>query len=127
MTPATLARAQGGYYAITGVWPLVHMRSFEAVTGPKQDHWLVHTVAGLLVVNGGVQLASVGSRDGERSARLIGLGTAAALTAIDVVHASKRRIRAIYLLDAALEIGLIAAWLRSQPGVDELEAEPASP
>ena len=77
----------------------------------------MHTVAGLLVVNGGeIQLASVGSRDGERSARLIGLGTAAALTAIDVVYASKRRIRAIYLLDAALEIGLIAAWLRSQPG-----------
>ena len=36
MTPATLARAQGGNYAITSVWPLVHMRSFEAVTGPSR-------------------------------------------------------------------------------------------
>ena len=74
MTPATLAHAQGGYYAITGVWPLVHMRSFEAVTGPKQDHWLVHTVAGLLVVNGKIQLASVGSGMASGAPGSLGLG-----------------------------------------------------
>jgi hypothetical protein len=27
------------------------MRSFEAVSGPKVDRWLVETVAGLMVVN----------------------------------------------------------------------------
>ena len=33
--------AQGALYVVTGVWPLLHMASFEAVTGPKTDDWLV--------------------------------------------------------------------------------------
>lgn len=97
---------------ITGVWPLLHMGSFEAVTGPKEDDWLVQTVGGLLVVNGAVQASSsADSRDGQRAARFIGLGTAGTLIAIDVVYVAKGHIRAIYLLDAAVEAGLIAAWL----------------
>jgi len=28
-----------------GIWPLILYRSFEAVSGPKTDHWLVKTVA----------------------------------------------------------------------------------
>jgi hypothetical protein len=39
---------QGTYYAATGLWPILWMRSFEAVTGPKQDHWLVKTVGALV-------------------------------------------------------------------------------
>ena len=39
-----LAIAQGVYFAATGVWPLIDMRSFERVTGPKADKWLVRTV-----------------------------------------------------------------------------------
>jgi hypothetical protein len=39
---------QGGYYVATGIWPLLSMRSFERITGPKIDKWLVKTV-GLLV------------------------------------------------------------------------------
>lgn len=35
--------AQGSYYFITAVWPLAHMRSFLAVTGPKTDLWLMGT------------------------------------------------------------------------------------
>jgi hypothetical protein len=32
-----LPLAHGGFYLLTGVWPLVHMPSFLAVTGPKTD------------------------------------------------------------------------------------------
>jgi hypothetical protein len=35
---------QALYYLATGLWPLVHLPSFEAVTGPKTDDWLVHMV-----------------------------------------------------------------------------------
>jgi len=112
MTSAALARAHGTYNVVSGVWPLVHLRSFEAVTGPKQDRWLVQTVAGLLLVNGVVQLASADSSEGQRAARLLGLGTAGTLTTIDLVYAPKRRIRRIYPLDAAFEIAWILAWLQ---------------
>lgn len=53
-----VARVQGAYYTVSGVWPLVSLRSFEAVLGPKTDRWLVQTVAGLTTTIGAAQLAS---------------------------------------------------------------------
>jgi len=56
-----VALAQGSYYVLTGVWSLVHIRSFQAVTGPKTDLWLVKTVGVLVIAIGGV-LCSAGLR-----------------------------------------------------------------
>ncbi|MGQ0534782.1 MAG: hypothetical protein ACT4PT_01775 [Methanobacteriota archaeon] len=36
-----VASVQTAYYLAMGGWPLVHRASFEAVTGPKTDDWLV--------------------------------------------------------------------------------------
>ena len=41
---------------------------------------------------------------------LLAVGTALSLAAVDVVTVSRRRIRRIYLLDAAANLGLVAAW-----------------
>ncbi len=106
-----LALAHGLFNALSGLWPLVHMSSFEAVSGPKQDRWLVRTVAGLLLANGLVQMAARRSADGTSMARLIGLGTAGTLAAIDLVYAPKGRISRVYLLDAVIEAGWIGGWL----------------
>jgi energy-converting hydrogenase Eha subunit E len=51
-----VALAQAFYFLLTGIWPLVSMATFEAVTGPKFDDWLVKTV-GVLVSVIGVVLA----------------------------------------------------------------------
>lgn len=108
MVETTLARTQGAYNLVTGLWPLLHMRSFEAVLGPKVDRWLVHTVSGLLIVNGAVQIARADSE--EDVPRMIGIGTAAALAAIDFVYAPAGRISRMYLLDGVGQVGWIAAW-----------------
>ena len=47
---AILALVQGAFYAATGLWALVDLGSFMAVTGPKTDHWLVKTVGILVTV-----------------------------------------------------------------------------
>ena len=39
-----VAGVQAAFYVGTGVWPIVHRRSFERVTGPKTDFWLARTV-----------------------------------------------------------------------------------
>lgn len=44
---------QGFFYLITGIWPLISIRTFEWVTGPKLDQWLLMTV-GLLVASSGM-------------------------------------------------------------------------
>lgn len=110
--PATIARAHGVFNLLGGVWPLVNLRSFEAVFGPKTDRWLVRTVAGLLVTNGIVQLGASDTPDSLRFARRIGIGTAATLAAIDLRYAPPRRISRVYLVDMIAEIAWIALWLR---------------
>jgi hypothetical protein len=105
-----LALLQALFYLATGAWSILHIRSFEAVTGPKVDRWLVRTV-GALVGTTGLALALAGRR--RRLAPevvLVAGGNAAALAAIDVVYVARRRIRPIYLLDAAVEVVLVATW-----------------
>jgi hypothetical protein len=102
---------QGSYYAATGIWSVVHRRSFEAVTGEKVDYWLVRMV-GLLASVIGATLAASALREERPPAPALGLaaGAGAAFSCVDVVYAARGRIRPVYLADAALHAGL-AAWL----------------
>ncbi len=108
-----LAKAHGVFNVVTGVWPLVSMSTFERVTGPKIDGWLVRTVGGMLVSTGLAQLAAGDSPDGLRVARLLGQGTAATLGVVDVVYASKGRISKVYLADAIAETAWVGLWSAS--------------
>jgi hypothetical protein len=117
-----LALVQGLYFLSTGLWPLVSIRSFEAVTGPKVDRWLVKTVGVLIAVIGGVLALS--GRRGVPSvdARRLAVGSAAGLTGVDVVYVARRRISPIYLLDALLEVALVVAWLAVRPATSRAPA-----
>jgi hypothetical protein len=108
----TLALVQGVYFAASGVWPLVHMRSFERVTGPKVDKWLVRTVGVLVVVIGGVLSASAIRRRLPGETVALAAGTAAGLAAIDTIYAGKGRISRVYLADAVVEAALVGLWLK---------------
>ena len=101
---------QSGYYGVTGVWPILHLPSFEAITGPKIDDWLVHMV-GLLAAVIGVVLGSATVRNRVRSPEvvLLAVTSAAACAAIDLWYSLNGRISPIYLADAGLQICLIAA------------------
>jgi hypothetical protein len=105
-----LALGQGVFFVATGLWPIVHLPSFEAITGPKPEGWLVKTVGALLVATGGA-LALASRRPLTREWAVLGAGSAAALAAVDVWYAGvRRRIAPVYLLDAPLELAFVAAW-----------------
>ncbi len=113
-----LAVAQGLYYTVTGLWPLLSMGTFKAVTGPKQDRWLVRTVAVLVTVVGAATgLAGLRRRRTPEIALMAG-GSAAGLGAIDAWYGGRGRISRLYLLDAAAEAALVGAWLRWWPRTD---------
>lgn len=105
-----LAAGQALYFVVTGVWALVHIPSFEAVTGPKVDRWLVKTVGALVLVVGAV--LGIAARRASRAPEVVALatGSAAALATVDVVYVIKRRISPVYLLDALAEGVLIVLW-----------------
>lgn len=104
-----LAVAQGVFDVVTGVWPIVHLRSFEAVTGPKREGWLVKTVGALITVVGGTLLAAGLRRRVTPEILLLGAGSAAALAAIDIRY-SPQRIAPVYLLDSVLEGVIVTGW-----------------
>jgi hypothetical protein len=104
-----VARLHGALNVLGGLWPLVHMQSFEAVLGPKVDRWLAYTVAGLLVGIGTTQLGAGNDPASLRLARRVGIGSALTLGTIDLVYASRGRISKTYLLDALGEVGLLLA------------------
>lgn len=111
-----LLAGQSLFYVVTGLWPLFSIRTFEAVTGPKTDRWLVKTVGLLITVIGAVLgLAAVRQRDSAETT-LLAVGSAACLTAVDVVYVARGRLSKVYLLDAVAEGALIAAWGVSRTG-----------
>lgn len=106
----SIAAGQSAFYVATGIWPLLSMRSFEAVTGPKREDWLVKTAGTLIAVVGATLGAAALRGRVTPEIRLLGAGSAAALAAVDVIYASQGRISPVYLLDAVVEAGIVAAW-----------------
>jgi hypothetical protein len=104
-------QTMAGYYIATGVWPLLHRRSFEAVTGPKTDFWLVQMVGLLAATNGTAIAMALRKRKIRESTVALALMTAASFAAIDAIHVARKRISPIYLGDAVVEALLAAAIL----------------
>ena len=116
---AAVLRLQATYFAVTGIWPLLDMRSFQAVTGPKLEHWLVKTV-GASVGAIGASLWSAARRTPVREETVVlGIGSSAVLGIVDVWYVARGRISPVYLVDAAAQAALIAGWaavLRARSG-----------
>jgi hypothetical protein len=105
------AFAQGAAYVVSGLWPVVHLRSFEAVTGKKRDRWLVRTTGALIAAVGSALLVGAFERRRSPAVKTLGIASAAALGVADLVFVSTGQISRVYLGDAAMEAASIAAWI----------------
>jgi hypothetical protein len=106
-----LAVGQGVFFVAAGLWPIFHLRSFEAVTGPKVEGWLVKTVGALIAVTGAALAVAGARRAVAPETAVLGAGSAATLAAVDLWYAGRRRrLPPVYLADAALELGFVAGW-----------------
>jgi hypothetical protein len=106
-----LAVLQGGYFLTTGTWPLISRRTFEAVTGPKADFWLAQTVGVLVACIGSTLVLASKRNQVNPDLRLVAASTAAGLATIDIVYVARGQISKVYLADAAIEVGLVSAWI----------------
>jgi hypothetical protein len=103
--------AQGAYYVVTGLWPVLHLRSFEAVTGKKRNGWLIRALGGAIAAVGAALLASDSAAP--RRARRLGLGAAVALGVTGMFLVVTRRGSRAYV-EATIEAGFAAAWLAAR-------------
>jgi len=95
-------RLQGWYYLGGGLWPLLHFRSFEAVAGRKPDRFQTEVTSILFAAAGATLLA--GTRGGRLppAVRVLALSSALGTAYADLRH--RRRLRAIFRAEAALEL-----------------------
>src|SRR3712207_7529314 len=89
---------------------LFRSRSFQAVTGPKTDLWLVKTVGVLVIAIGGVLCSAGLRRQATPEIPSLAVGSAVGLAGIDVVYVARQRIAPIYLLDALAECLFAPLW-----------------
>ncbi|MBT1707921.1 hypothetical protein KK062_06800 [Fulvivirgaceae bacterium PWU5] len=107
----TVVVAQAAYIFITGIWPLIDINSFMAVTGKKTDLWLVKTVGALLLpVASCLGMYRYLNAD-KRPAILLGGAIAVAFISIDFYYALTDVISDIYLVDGIIEVGFLLVWI----------------
>ncbi len=102
---------QGVYYLLTGIWPLVSIRTFEAVTGPKTDDWLVQTVGVLAATIGATLLVGRRRQPPNRETLTLAMLSIFSFAAVDVVFVARGIISPIYLVDAALQAVFLAGYV----------------
>lgn len=92
----------------TGLWPLAHRRSFEAVTGRKREFWLVRTVGGLAAACGTALGVSVICGRQHTEIQLLAGAQALVFVTADV-FAAKTQSR-LYLGDLVLHAACLPSW-----------------
>jgi len=105
-----VALTQGAYYLVSGAWPMVHIDSFQRVTGRKTDLWLVKTVGLLLGAVGAGLIIAASSGQFSPGVVFIAMASAAALLGIELVYVRRRVIAPIYLADALVELCFLIWW-----------------
>lgn len=110
LSPRKLAAGHAAYYVVTGAWAVLDRTSFERVTGPKHDYWLVRLVGGLAVAVGASLGAAVVTGRRSRDDTTLAFATSLAFVVADV-HAA-RTVSRVYLGDVVVHAIFLPAWFR---------------
>ena len=113
--PNTAPFTQGVFYVVTGLWPIVHLKSFETVTGGKREGWLAKSMGALVTVVGAALIVGSLEPRPSRTLRVLGMGSAVALGLADLVFAKQSKQPKVYLADAAAEGAALATWIIAKP------------
>lgn len=102
---------QGVYTLLTALWGLIDIDSFMAVTGPKNDIWLVKTVSTVLLAVAVALLSYIYIKTDPLPAILLGFLTSAGLAAIDFYYSGRKVISPVYALDGIAEVLFALVWV----------------
>jgi hypothetical protein len=102
---------QGLYTLLTALWGLIDIDSFMAVTGPKNDIWLVKTVSVVLLAIAAALITYHFIQGDPLPAMVLGLLTSAGLAAIDFYYSGRKVISTVYALDGIAEVAFAFVWV----------------
>ena len=115
-TPRAVAGAHAAYLVATGIWPLLHRRSFERVTGRKREFWLVRVVGGLAALTGATLGVAVARGKQTPEVRTLAVGSTIVFGLADL-DAARRQSR-VYLADTVVQALFAPAWIVGWGGED---------
>jgi hypothetical protein len=107
----TILIVQGVYTLLTALWAIVDIDSFMKVTGPKNDIWLVKTVAVVLLAVGLTFLAFTFQPKINLAAIVLALSSSLGLAIIDFYYVSEGIISRIYGVDGIIQIAFFIIWI----------------
>jgi len=102
---------QGLYFIITGIWPLVHIESFQYITGYKTDIWLVKTVGILILPYSVLCFYTIGNTKRNTAIAIVNFMCCLGLAGVDLYYYLKGIISWVYLIDFALEMIFSIYWI----------------
>jgi hypothetical protein len=107
------AVVQGVYFVLTGLWPVLALDSFLKVTGHRADYWLSQKMGLLLVVLGATLCLAAYRRAKSPEVLLLAVASATVLAGADLLFFFAGTLSWVYLIDAAVQLIILALWLHN--------------
>lgn len=110
--------AQGAYYALTGLWPIVHFRSFAKAFALPVHPFQAHILGAMLVVIGAVLVEQARKEPPGQIIALLGLSVASAIALVELIWLPQLGTFTWLWIDLglqlALAVGLLVFYPRAQ-------------
>jgi hypothetical protein len=100
---------QGGYYVITGLWPLLHFSSFTSVVAFRVNPFQAHVFAAVIIVVGGSLLEAARREPPGRFPTMLGIGVASAIALVSLVWLPRLAVASLLWADLAVEVAFAIA------------------
>ena len=102
---------QGVHYILTGLWPILHAPSFEAVMGPRPDWWTVKMFGALTAALGLVLVDAWRRAVIRHECVLFSIVGALVFAVSDAVLIIEKTAGLIYLTDLFVNAIVLASWV----------------
>ena len=114
--------AQGVYYVLTGLWPIVHFSSFARVVAIHIVPFQAHAFSALIVVIGASLIEAARREPPGSYPTLLGAAVAGAIALVELMWLPRLGAAGGLWLDFLVEIAFVAALLVLYP---RAQAEPS--
>jgi hypothetical protein len=103
--------AQGVYFIVRSLSLLLFLGPLHASGTTETEIWLTLSGSALTLVIGATLCLAAYRRQGSPEILLLAFGSAFGLTLLELIFVFQERISAFYLVDAAIQVGLIVFWV----------------
>ncbi|UCF21070.1 MAG: hypothetical protein JSU87_06700 [Gemmatimonadota bacterium] len=121
-----LLLAQGGYYLLTGLWPLVHLSSFAQIVALRINPFQAQSYGAVLIVIGACLIEAARRGPPDAFATLLGAAVAAAIAVVDLVWLPRLGVTSGLWFDLLVEVAFAVALILFYPRVQARQKRSSS-